>query len=104
MGKFIYCSNQDELEWFVGLDNLSQPCYSLRLDRNISAYTKNQIRLFIEQSCQARVYAWTGIMVPGPHDIKWAQKLVPNSLQLYFEMEEDMMIMLLKFSNYAERI
>ena len=94
MGKFVYISSKDELEWHCDIKNT--PYAYLGPDE--LAISKLYFRIWIEESCQGTVFVWNGVSTPDGGDLYWGKKIVPQGdATLYFEDPRDYTLFRLKY-------
>ena len=94
MGKFHYCSSEDELAWYM------DPNYGkyIRMTSNQLYANRFNIRQWIENTCISDVAVWNEVSTPMTGDAHWERKITPQgSAQFYFSDEKDATLFILRW-------
>lgn len=95
MGKFHYCSSEDELLWYLADEKTYHETF---IAKEKLFGQKVAIREWIDSSCSGEVIGWNGVSTPINGDANWHKKVVPDgSIRLYFTDQQDETLFRLKW-------
>lgn len=95
MGKFHYCSSEDELRWYLNDTIVYRETFMPKEDL---IGQKVAIREWIELVCSGEVIGWNGVSSPIIGEANWSKKITPDgSIRLYFTDESDEVLFRLKW-------
>lgn len=95
MGKFHYCSSEDELLWRLDPGLYDQ--YIRMIDEQLIAQ-RFDIQRWVENTCTGDVIVWNEVSVPNAGDQNWHKKILPEgNARLYFSDEKDVTMFMLRW-------
>lgn len=91
MEKFRYLTSEDHASWYVANPSAGVEVGREKLDGIPGK--RVEIREWVENNCQGRVYAWNRTRTPMTGEPNWGKIVMPQGdMVMHFENEEDSML------------